>query len=172
MGRVEAACYAARRRESGIMEVLLTKRPYWNEVKDKPKQFPGEWVFPGGKLELDEEPLEAAIRELREELGYAGDFHDSVVLISTRTIPGISPRHMYTVQYFTGRLDPDPLFVPAVAEVSAYRWMSPRDACDLIRSPEFLAEQREAFFEQRLGDIERRMPIGTLRALEALIRLE
>lgn len=42
--------------------VLLTKRP-----PDKP--LAGLWEFPGGKVQAQERPEEALIRELREELG-------------------------------------------------------------------------------------------------------
>jgi 8-oxo-dGTP diphosphatase len=42
--------------------VLIAERP-------KGKRLAGLWEFPGGKLELDERPEEALIRELREELG-------------------------------------------------------------------------------------------------------
>ena len=41
--------------------VLLTKRP-------KGKHLEGLWEFPGGKIERDEDPKEAVIRELKEEL--------------------------------------------------------------------------------------------------------
>jgi 8-oxo-dGTP pyrophosphatase MutT (NUDIX family) len=34
----------------------------------------GKWLPPGGELEPDETPLEAAIRELREETGLEGEF--------------------------------------------------------------------------------------------------
>lgn len=42
--------------------ILMSQRP-------KGKMFEGLWEFPGGKLEVDERPEEAVVRELREELG-------------------------------------------------------------------------------------------------------
>jgi 8-oxo-dGTP diphosphatase len=43
-------------------EVLIAKRP-------PGRPLAGLWEFPGGKVERGEEPEEALIRELREELG-------------------------------------------------------------------------------------------------------
>lgn len=42
--------------------VLITKRPAG-------KAMAGLWEFPGGKVEADERPEDAVIREMREELG-------------------------------------------------------------------------------------------------------
>lgn len=42
--------------------VLIAQRP-------QTKAMPGLWEFPGGKIEWDERPEQALIRELREELG-------------------------------------------------------------------------------------------------------
>ncbi len=36
---------------------------------EKSKHWPLYWGFPGGKIELGESPLDAAIREVQEEIG-------------------------------------------------------------------------------------------------------
>ncbi|MDQ7011469.1 MAG: (deoxy)nucleoside triphosphate pyrophosphohydrolase [Mariprofundaceae bacterium] len=46
-------------------ELLLLKRP--DDVHQG-----GLWSFPGGKVEADERPLQAAVRELKEETGLTG----------------------------------------------------------------------------------------------------
>ena len=50
-------------------EVLLAQRP-------EGKRLAGKWEFPGGKVEADESPEAALVRELREELGIAIDVRD------------------------------------------------------------------------------------------------
>lgn len=57
-----AVTYAA-----GEDEFLLLKRT------DEKDVYPGVWEFPGGWVEDDETPREAAQRELREETGFTGD---------------------------------------------------------------------------------------------------
>jgi 8-oxo-dGTP pyrophosphatase MutT (NUDIX family) len=49
----------------GEAAVLITKRP------ETMRFHPGDWVFPGGRVDVDagESPLDAALRELTEELG-------------------------------------------------------------------------------------------------------
>ncbi|MFC1542334.1 NUDIX hydrolase [Pseudomonadota bacterium] len=46
-------------------ELLLLKRP-------EDTHCGGLWSFPGGKVEENEMPLDAAVRELREETGLSG----------------------------------------------------------------------------------------------------
>ena len=47
----------------GADRVLLGKRP-----TDIPCWAPGKWAFPGGKIERDESPHDAAVRETKEEM--------------------------------------------------------------------------------------------------------
>ncbi len=46
-------------------QVLLLQRR-------KDQTLPGLWTFPGGKVEHEEQPLQAAVRELQEETGIRG----------------------------------------------------------------------------------------------------
>ncbi|MDQ6967149.1 MAG: NUDIX domain-containing protein [Mariprofundaceae bacterium] len=48
-----------------VHELLLLKRP-------ESVQQGGLWSFPGGKVENDEMPLQAAVREFKEETGLKG----------------------------------------------------------------------------------------------------
>ena len=50
----------------GDGRVLVAERPHG-------KHLAGMWEFPGGKVEADETPETALIRELKEELGVATD---------------------------------------------------------------------------------------------------
>ena len=51
---------AALTNQSG--EILLQRRP-------EGRQMAGLWEFPGGKVDADESPESALVRELKEELG-------------------------------------------------------------------------------------------------------
>ena len=55
------------RRRAALVEVLLVHPggPFWSKKDD------GGWFLPKGELEADEDPLTAALREFREELGAA-----------------------------------------------------------------------------------------------------
>ena len=57
---------AIMRREGGVPRVLLAQRPAG-------KPLAGLWEFPGGKLEVGEQPEECLRRELREELSIEVD---------------------------------------------------------------------------------------------------
>lgn len=63
-GKRSAGILLYRRRE-GRTEVLLVHPggPFWSKKDD------GAWFIPKGELEAGEQPLAAALREFREELG-------------------------------------------------------------------------------------------------------
>jgi 8-oxo-dGTP diphosphatase len=56
---IEAAGGVVWRRDGGRLEVLLVHRPKYDD-----------WSFPKGKIEVGEQPVEAAVREVLEETGH------------------------------------------------------------------------------------------------------
>jgi 8-oxo-dGTP pyrophosphatase MutT (NUDIX family) len=57
-GPIRAAGGLVTRDASGGMELILVRRTRYND-----------WALPKGKVEANEQPLQAAIREVREETG-------------------------------------------------------------------------------------------------------
>ncbi len=66
MTRESAGLLMFRRRPAGVIEVLLAHPggPYWT-TRDA-----GAWTIPKGGIDPGEPPLDAAIREFREETGF------------------------------------------------------------------------------------------------------
>jgi len=52
-----------------VVALLLNRGRVFMIERRPPKPLAGEWEFPGGKIEVDEPPIVALRRELREELG-------------------------------------------------------------------------------------------------------
>lgn len=52
-----------------VAAVLLNRGRVFLMKRPKSKPLPGQWEFPGGKVEAGEPPVAALRRELREELG-------------------------------------------------------------------------------------------------------
>lgn len=52
-----------------VVAVLLNRGRAFLVARPRGKPLPGQWEFPGGKVEVGEMPVEALRRELREELG-------------------------------------------------------------------------------------------------------
>ena len=56
----------ATRVRDGAIEALMIQRGA------NPPEWKGKWAFPGGFVDVGEDPLDAVLRELREETGVYG----------------------------------------------------------------------------------------------------
>jgi ADP-ribose pyrophosphatase YjhB (NUDIX family) len=99
--------------ESGV---LLTRRTVEPGV--------GQWVVPGGHLEHDESPREAAVRELAEEVGLRANPED-LVLLDTFAAEPFDGKRIVSIGYVVhaGDVDGDP---KPGAEVREVGWFTPR----------------------------------------------
>ena len=66
------------------------------------KNYPGEWDLPGGKLEFQEEPREALIREVKEETNLDVEITEELAYINV--IAG--ENHFIVLPYIT-KIKPD-----------------------------------------------------------------
>ncbi len=96
--------------------VLIAQRP-------QGKSFAGLWEFPGGKLEGNERPEAALIRELREELGIAVE--EACLAPLTFASFAYPDFHLLMPLYICRRWTG---FVTA-RENQTLKWVRPRDLC-------------------------------------------
>lgn len=95
-------------------KVLLVRKP---EAK---------WTLPGGKIEIDEGPTEAALRELSEETGLASD---ALEFLATHKFDSRA-HHVFRLAV------PDSLAAHPQNEIADCRWFSPRDlASKAVKRP-------------------------------------
>jgi len=52
-----------------VLAILTDRGRVFVMKRSRSKPLAGQWEFPGGKVEVDEEPVAGLRRELREELG-------------------------------------------------------------------------------------------------------
>lgn len=163
-----------RSNEQGI-EVLLTRRTFWNYEKNRPMKYPGEWVFAGGTYEdCDENLVWTAIREFREELNYKGPIKNVKFL---RSATQKSYGKEYFVECHCAKIDSDYGFsLTEKGEVIGIQWIKPTNALSLIKSEEFEHEQLKEFKKRGLDDpkygihtvVDRQFPLQTVNTLELL----
>ena len=82
----------------------------------------GKWTFPGGFVDLDEEPAVAAMREVAEETGYAADVER---LLGVYNSIGPREKRVVIVVYVARRTGDAPAGSHAIEEVSEVRWFAP-----------------------------------------------
>lgn len=82
-------------------KLLMFKR---SEAK---KKFPGWWALPGGHIDEDEDPLKAAIREVKEETG-VNVSSDQVKLKAVAMHHHLDRKEMYVAFAFLAHIDMEP----------------------------------------------------------------
>jgi 8-oxo-dGTP diphosphatase len=97
--------------------VLLTQRKRGTHLA-------GAWEFPGGKVELREDPRDALVRELREEIGV-----DAIVGAPLEVTFHAYPEKDVLLLFFEARLgDGSP--APRAIDVADVKWAAPGDLRD------------------------------------------
>lgn len=78
----------------------------------------GKWVLPGGKMDADETPEQAVLREGREEANLEPKSIHSVHFEYNQD----DSTSRYLMLYYTGKVDPTDIKVCAAHEFSELRW--------------------------------------------------
>lgn len=110
-------------------KILLTKRhnPSNLEVHDK-------WQLPGGSVDNAEHPMDAAIREVKEETGLRVEILSRRPFVFSHTFG--DGTHVilivYKSKYLSGEVD----ISQDLEETNAAKWFYPHEICDLPTLPE------------------------------------
>ena len=141
------------RRVSGDPEVLLVHPggPYWAKKDD------GSWSLPKGEYEPDEDPLEVAFREFREELGADPPEGQEPIFLGEVRQPG---GKLVTAWALPGDLDVETV----VSNTFSMEW-PPRSG----RTAEFPEVDRAGWFD--LETARRKLLAGQLGLLDRFAEL-
>lgn len=101
------------RKSRNAAEVLLIKRGH--------EPFLGMWACPGGFIDMDETPEDAALRELKEETGLSG-----IEILQFHTYGAVhrDPRHRTIAITYAGILENNNAEVRGGDDASDARWFS------------------------------------------------
>ncbi|SDD36476.1 8-oxo-dGTP diphosphatase [Sphingomonas sp. YR710] len=102
--------------------VLVQQRP-------ADKSMAGLWEFPGGKIEPDESPEAALVRELQEELGI--ETQTSCLAPAGFASEPLGEQHLLLLLYICRKWRG----IPQALEASAIRWIRPIGLHDLPMPP-------------------------------------
>lgn len=87
----------------------------------------GLWEFPGGKVEPDESPKEALVREIREELGCEVSVGDALATTEHRYDFGTISLQTFYCRLLTG--------TPMASEHQALRWLTVDEFASVTWAP-------------------------------------
>lgn len=119
--RKKQHCYDYPRPALTADIVLVTQenRPRVLLIQRKEDPFAGSWALPGGFLNENEDPAEAARRELEEETGIKGL---ALVQLQAFGKPGRDPRGWTVTIAFLARVDADQVHAVAADDAAAVAW--------------------------------------------------
>jgi 8-oxo-dGTP diphosphatase len=89
--------------------------------------LPGLWEFPGGKIEGDESPREALVREIKEELHCVVTVGDEIMSTRHEYDFGIVALTTFYCKLIVGE--------PEMSEHQALAWLAPADLSSLDWAP-------------------------------------
>jgi 8-oxo-dGTP diphosphatase len=110
--------------------VLLTQRKAGTHLA-------GAWEFPGGKVEEGEDPRDALVRELEEELGIQTAVGDAVEITFHRY-----PERSVLLLFYAASLLPDSP-APRALDIADFRWAAANELDDAQFPPADLAILRK-----------------------------
>jgi mutator protein MutT len=114
---VDVAVAAIYRRVDGRVELLVARR-HDHAIRG------GLWEFPGGKIERGEHPSEAAIREAREEVGFAEEefvSQPAPLVVVEHSDPELARERSVRLHAFLAEVKPNA--VPQALGASEVRWI-------------------------------------------------
>jgi len=91
------------------------------------KTLPYKWEFPGGKIEKNEQPIDALIREVQEEMKCVSEVGEKVEHTVYEYDFGIVHLTTYICKIIEGR--------PERTEHIAFKWLSPEELPSLDWAP-------------------------------------
>lgn len=98
------------------------------------KRSTSAFMQPGGKIDLGEQPLDALVRELHEELGLVIDPSDATFLGQYLAPAANEPGFMVDCALYRVAMKPGDKAIPA-AEIEEVVWASVLEACELELAP-------------------------------------